>query len=89
MFLFCFYFVDNLFNIPNLQEEVLKLDSSDAFNYAVLGATTIGHELCHAFDSSGAQYGPDGKSLEWWTISDKRLRMTFRNELGMTRGALA
>ena len=44
-------------NIPNLQEEVLKLDSSDAFNYAILGATTIGHELCHAFDSSGAQYG--------------------------------
>ncbi|WP_353743308.1 M13-type metalloendopeptidase [Treponema sp.] len=43
--------------MPNLQEEVLKLDSSDAFNYAVLGATTIGHELCHAFDSSGAQYG--------------------------------
>ena len=49
-------------NIPNLQEEVLKLDSSAAFNYAVLGATTIGHELCHAFDSSGAQYGPDGNA---------------------------
>ena len=68
-------------NIPNLQEEVLKLDSSAAFNYAVLGATTIGHELCHAFDSSGAQYGPDGKCLEWWTISDKLRYKEKQNQM--------
>ena len=68
-------------NIPNLQEEVLKLDSSAAFNYAVLGATTIGHELCHAFDSSGAQYGPDGKRLEWWTISDKLRYKEKQNQM--------
>ena len=68
-------------NIPNLQEEVLKLDSSDAFNYAILGATTIGHELCHAFDSSGAQYGPDGKCLEWWTISDKLRYKEKQNQM--------
>ena len=68
-------------NIPNLQEEVLKLDSSAAFNYAVLGATTIGHELCHAFDSSGAQYGPDGKRFEWWTISDKLRYKEKQNQM--------
>lgn len=68
-------------NIPNLQEEVLKLDSSAAFNYAVLGATTIGHELCHAFDSSGAQYGPDGKCMEWWTISDKLRYKEKQNQM--------
>ena len=68
-------------NIPNLQEEVLKLDSSDAFNYAILGATTIGHELCHAFDSFGAQYGPDGKRLEWWTISDKLRYQEKQNQM--------
>ena len=68
-------------NIPNLQEEVLKLDSSDAFNYAILGATTIGHELCHAFDSSGAQYGPDGKRFEWWTISDKLRYQEKQNQM--------
>ncbi|MCI6187704.1 MAG: InlB B-repeat-containing protein [Spirochaetia bacterium] len=68
-------------NIPNLQEEVLKLDSSAAFNYAVLGATTIGHELCHAIDSSGAQYGPDGKRLEWWTISDKLRYKEKQNQM--------
>ena len=81
MFYFVFILLTIYFNIPNLQEEVLKLDSSDAFNYAVLGATTIGHELCHAFDSSGAQYGPDGKCLEWWTISDKLRYKEKQNQM--------
>lgn len=39
-----------------------------------LGGTgqTIGHELSHAFDSSGAQYDEYGNLRSWWTEEDYR-----------------
>lgn len=37
--------------------------------YARLG-TVIGHEISHAFDSSGAQYDKDGNLANWWTEAD-------------------
>lgn len=32
--------------------------------------TTIGHEISHAFDTSGAQYDKDGALSNWWTQED-------------------
>lgn len=38
--------------------------------YASMGAI-IGHEISHAFDTSGAQYDKDGNFANWWTDEDK------------------
>lgn len=38
--------------------------------YASLGAFWIGHEVSHAFDSSGSQYDKDGNLRDWWTSED-------------------
>ena len=67
-------------NIPDLSETVLKLDASDAYNYSFIGAV-LAHELCHAFDSTGAQYGPNGERTEWWTISDKLRYKEKQNQM--------
>ena len=32
--------------------------------------TIIGHEISHAFDTSGAQYDKDGNLSSWWTDAD-------------------
>ena len=37
-----------------------------AVNYCTMGAV-IGHELTHAFDSLGRQFGPKGNLRDWWT----------------------
>jgi putative endopeptidase len=41
-----------------------------AVNYGGIGATTIGHEMTHAFDDSGRQYDGDGVLRDWWTPED-------------------
>lgn len=41
-----------------------------AVNFGALGST-IGHELGHAFDDQGAQYGPDGQRENWWLPEDR------------------
>jgi putative endopeptidase len=45
--------------------------ASLATNYGGIGAT-IGHELCHAFDSEGRLYDAEGNTRSWWTASDGR-----------------
>jgi predicted metalloendopeptidase len=40
-------------------------------NYGAIGAT-IGHELCHAFDSDGRQYDENGNRRDWWSAHDDR-----------------
>ena len=42
---------------------------SDEELYGTLGAV-IGHEISHAFDSSGAQFDKDGNMTMWWTEDD-------------------
>ncbi len=44
-------------------------DMSDEELYATVGAV-IGHEISHAFDSSGAQFDKDGNMVSWWTQED-------------------
>ncbi|MEE0887504.1 MAG: M13-type metalloendopeptidase [Treponema sp.] len=69
-----FYFPEvNAVNIcaPNLNSPFFDTNYADAYNYTVLGASTIGHEMCHAFDNLGSQYDEKGKKSDWWTVSDK------------------
>jgi putative endopeptidase len=40
-----------------------------AANYGATGAT-IGHEIGHSFDSSGAGFSSEGKLQNWWTLED-------------------
>ena len=39
----------------------------DAFVY---GATLLGHEIAHAFDTAGRQFDADGNKVDWWTAPD-------------------
>lgn len=55
---------------PLMSEPVYSLSDPDAKLYAV--GTILGHEMTHAFDNSGAKYGPKGESENWWTVSDKQ-----------------
>ena len=63
-----------MFLLPcNILKPMTDITRSDAYNYAVLGATTIGHEMCHGFDASGSKYNELGDLEDWWTLSDKLL----------------
>ena len=44
-------------------------EMSDEELYASLGSV-IGHEISHAFDSTGAQFDKDGNFVSWWTEED-------------------
>lgn len=69
-----FYFPElNAVNIcaPNLIKPFFDVEYAAAYNYAVLGASTVGHEMCHAFDNTGSQYDENGNRRDWWTVSDK------------------
>ena len=49
-----------------------QIYSSDMSDEAILGTLgwVIGHEISHAFDSSGAQFDKDGNMNRWWTNED-------------------
>ena len=49
--------------------EMYRSDMSDEELYGTVGAV-IGHEISHAFDSSGAQFDKNGDMLNWWTEED-------------------
>ncbi|MCL2588060.1 MAG: M13 family peptidase [Oscillospiraceae bacterium] len=42
---------------------------SESTNYGGIG-TVIAHEITHAFDTNGAQFGADGSLGNWWTEDD-------------------
>ena len=51
------------------QGKIYHADMSDEELYAKLGAV-IGHEISHAFDSTGAQFDKEGNFADWWTEED-------------------
>jgi predicted metalloendopeptidase len=53
-----------------LQPPFFDPDADLAQNYGALG-TTIGHEIGHAFDDQGSQYGPTGAFENWWSPQDR------------------
>jgi predicted metalloendopeptidase len=52
-----------------LQAPYFDLNASDAANYGSIGAT-IGHEISHSFDDSGAQFNAKGELKNWWQKAD-------------------
>ena len=67
-----FYRSFNIVNIfgSNLIPPVCAPALGDAYNYGLLGASTIGHELTHGFDAIGSHYDGDGKLVDWWTPAE-------------------
>ncbi len=57
--------------IGMMGEPFYSSDMSTEELYASIGAFWVGHEVSHAFDSSGAQFDADGQLRDWWTQADK------------------
>ena len=49
--------------------DIYNAEMNDEDLYARLGMV-IGHEISHAFDSTGAQFDQDGNMKQWWTDED-------------------
>jgi putative endopeptidase len=58
-----------VFPAARLQAPLYDADAEPAINYGAVGIS-IGHEMSHAFDDSGAQYDGDGNLRNWWTAED-------------------
>ena len=67
---------DNAFVILNGIVSSL-LGKSIEERYGML-AMVIGHEITHAFDSSGSQFDENGNQSNWWSMADKS---TFNNKV--------
>lgn len=52
--------------IPTVYDQLASYEE----NLGAIGFI-IGHELSHAFDSSGSQYDENGNALNWWTNEDE------------------
>ena len=60
---------DNAFVILNGIVKGL-LGTSIEEKYGML-AMVIGHEITHAFDSTGSQFNENGDQVNWWSLTDK------------------
>jgi predicted metalloendopeptidase len=63
--------LQNAVNIPAaiLQPPFFDPQAPDAVNYGGIGVT-LGHEISHSFDNQGAEFGPHGELINWWTKAD-------------------
>ena len=66
----CFVILNGLIGGGLISDSIEK-------NYAYVG-TVIGHEITHAFDSTGSQYDENGNKRNWWETNDKT---TFNNKV--------
>jgi endothelin-converting enzyme/putative endopeptidase len=59
----------NSMNFPlgALLPPVFDVAASDGLNYGSFGASWVGHELTHGFDSGGRKYDGDGNLRDWWS----------------------
>ena len=63
--------MQNAINFPAayLQIPNFDINASDAANYGAIGST-IGHEISHSFDHTGAMIDAKGELRNWWTNND-------------------
>ena len=70
---------ENIFVILNAIVKGM-LGSCVEEKYGMIGAV-IGHEITHAFDSTGANYDENGNANNWWSNSDKNKFNTKVNNM--------
>jgi len=65
---------NNEFNFPFgiLQPPSLDFTATEGANLGSFGGGTIGHELTHGFDNSGAQYDAHGNIKNWWSETTQK-----------------
>src|SRR5207248_9253210 len=63
-----------------LEQPFFDPNADAAANYGATGAT-IGHEISHSFDSSGAEFNSEGKLENWWTPEDADYSKCARERL--------
>ncbi len=63
--------LQNALNFPAaiLEAPFFDVKADAAANYGSIGAT-IGHEISHSFDNTGADFNAAGKMENWWTPPD-------------------
>lgn len=57
-------------------EEFYDADAGDEYNLGRIGMV-IGHEISHAFDTTGSQFDKDGNMETWWSREDT-IRFSLR-----------
>jgi putative endopeptidase len=64
--------LQNALNFPAaiLEPPYFDPNADAAVNYGAIGAT-IGHEISHSFDDSGADFDAQGRMANWWTPEDQ------------------
>ena len=60
----------------NLQPPIYDPTKDIVYNYAMMGAPTLGHEMTHGFDASGSQYDATGAIRDWMS---PQARVTFKS----------
>lgn len=87
----CYIANDNSINIFAgiiAGENVFNVDDKDEENYARIG-TIIGHEISHAFDSSGCYYDKYGYRKIWWDLDDLTTFQLKVNKLSNYYGGIS